>query len=48
MTDEARIARSDEDDFEAHKKIAVNDEPTDELRREDDEDEVEAHRKGMV
>ena len=44
--DEMRRLANDDEDVEAHKRIAVNDEPGDELRREDDDDnDVEGHLK---
>jgi hypothetical protein len=48
--DEARRTQDEEGaDVEAHKRlIAANDEPVDELRRENDDDDFEAHRKSAV
>jgi hypothetical protein len=48
--DEARGQMQDEEgaDVDSHLLRRVNDEGTEELRREGEDDDVEAHRKGMV
>jgi len=43
--DMRRIGMNDEADVDAHALRRVNEEATDEARREDDEDDVEAHLK---